>query len=126
MLIKITRQKGKVFRLWLGLVATLSLSSCYQSPVQPLGDGLIEEEKLVALMADIHLAEGYLADVAVMAEKDSLAAIYYGTIFEKHKVDSVIFDRTLENYMQNPTALAKLYEKILERLQTKDAESRKN
>jgi hypothetical protein len=124
MLIKTTARKG--FWLWLGLLVVLSLSSCYESPEQPLGEGLIEEEKLVALMADIHLAEGYLADVAIMAEKDSLAAIYYGTIFEKHKVDSVIFDRTLENYMQNPTALAQLYEKILERLQTKDAESRKN
>jgi hypothetical protein len=93
--------------------------------VQPIADGLIEEEKLVAIMADIHVAEGYLADVAIMEEKDSLAAIYYGTIFEIHKVDSVIFDRTLQNYMQNPTALAQLYEKILQLLQTKDAESRK-
>jgi hypothetical protein len=55
-----------------------------------------------------------------------VAAVYYGTIFKLHQIDSVSFEATMQNYMQNPAALARVYEKVLQELQIKDAEIRKN
>jgi hypothetical protein len=115
---------SRFFIVLLGLFLFLH-SSCYKSPTKELAEGLIAEPKLIKVLADVHLAEGFLVDVGNIQKKDSLAAVYYGTIFKLHGVDSASFAETMQNYMQNPAALARVYEKVLQELQIKDAEFHK-
>lgn len=101
----------------------LLFGGCYKAPVEPLLTGteadklLIAEEKMVDVLADVHLAEGLLMNVPNAQTKDSLARVYYGQIFRHYSVDSTQFNYTMQRYMQNPELLHGLYERILQKTQ---------
>lgn len=99
------------------LLCTMILCSCYREIEYKTAS--IEEEKMIAIMADIHLAEGQIMQYTTLTpgQRDSISAEHYQTVFKIHHVNSQDFETTMEAYMSNPEALSKLYEKVLEKLQ---------
>jgi len=93
------------------------LQACYREPVFP--DAALNKEKMISVLADIHLAEAKLAGMGnnTQAQRDSTAEVYYATIFKIHKVKAYDFNTSMNAYMQNPKALSEIYEKVLEKLQ---------
>jgi hypothetical protein len=101
----------KISYLILGLFALL-LVSC-EAEVKPL----IEDEKMVKILADIHLSE-IAAQTLTMKQKDTMIAKYYSQIMDIHEVSRADFDSTVVFLKQNPTKMAKIYEKVMERIDT--------
>jgi hypothetical protein len=79
----------------------------------------IPKEKMISVLADIHLAEAKVAGFTAISqpERDSITAVYYETIFRIYDVKAEAFDQSMNAYMQNPEELSKIYEKVLEKLQ---------
>jgi hypothetical protein len=93
------------------------LTSCYRNLNYPSAE--IPKEKMISVLADIHLAEAKVAGFTAISqpERDSITAVYYETIFRIYDVKAEAFDQSMNAYMQNPEELSKIYEKVLEKLQ---------
>ena len=93
------------------------MGSCYREPKFP--EAALDKEKMTAILADVHLAEAKLASMgnSSQGQRDSVAALYYASIFKIHKVKPEDFDNSMDAYMQNPKVLSQIYEKVLEKLQ---------
>jgi Domain of unknown function (DUF4296) len=82
--------------------------------------GIIKEEKMAALITEIHIADGSLYSVAQVP--DSLYK--YGTgkylaIFKKFDTDSVQFKKSYKYYTSNPEMLASIYDQVVINLRLK-------
>ncbi|RMF31080.1 MAG: DUF4296 domain-containing protein [Bacteroidetes bacterium] len=76
----------------------------------------LNDEQIVAILTDVHLAEAALANIGGPL-KDSLAEIYYGQVFEIHQIDQTRFD-SLMDYLQNhPVYMDSLYQRVLKRME---------
>lgn len=96
---------------YLLFLSIIFLSSCFKAiPSEP---SILSEEKLKAILKDIHLAESLLTETIDRNEKDSLARIYYAQIFHLHQVSHEDFEQSMNAYFSNPSELDLIYEKII-------------
>ena len=103
--------------IYLCLIFTVITVSCYKEP--ELSSREISDQKMIEILADVHLAEAKLTEFAAKPEvfKDSIARVYYNNIFKIHQVKGDEYDHCMNALMKNPDALSKIYEKVLEKLQ---------
>lgn len=103
-----------------GLAAILSLSvfSCSQGR-QTIP---IDEDKLVEVLIDVHVAEAAVQTLRG-ATKDSMINLYYDQICEIHAVNREEFETSMEILRNDPKRLEELYAEIMtemERQEVKD------
>ncbi len=79
--------------------------------------GVIAEEKMISLLTDIHLIDGYILNVLQDTIKPSAAGLHE-SVFKKHKTDSIQFRKSMQFYSQNPDKLRLMYEKVTANLDT--------
>ncbi len=83
-------------------------------------DSLISSEKMVHILADVHIIEAALViertEGLVKKEKPGL---YYRGIFKKYHISQSRYDENLRFYRQNPAKLSKMYDKVIEELETR-------
>lgn len=103
-------------RYFIGFLLCLCLVACRKK-----NEALpIEEEKLVSLLSDIHIAEAAMQNLAKTV-KDSMAAIYYDQIYKIHDTDKETLNKTIVLLREQPGRLSRIYSKVLEELNQKDA-----
>lgn len=85
---------------------------CSKKPPTPLP---IPEEKMIQILADVHIAEAAIAELK-QKHRDSIAPLYYDQIFTIHNVDSSLFNQTFAILQAEPHRLNKMYETVFERL----------
>jgi hypothetical protein len=95
-------------------LAVILFTGCYQ-PI-PIEKPLLSDEELIPILKDIHIAEALLTETADRRKKDSLARLYYAQIFELHKVDTIVFNQTMDAYFTDPPALDSLYQAVIDAL----------
>ena len=83
-------------------------------------DNLIEEDRFVPILVDIHLADGYLSSKPQLP--DSLS--YYGNgmyaaIFKRHEVDSAQFKKSFQYYSRHLEQMGRIYKDVVEQLTAK-------
>lgn len=102
-------------RYWSGLFFIFFFASCGKSdPKIP-----IEEEKLVKLLADVHLAEAAMQDM-YGETKDSTAHVYYQQIYHLHEVNHIIFDSSMAILRRNPSYASKVYGQVMKFLEDQE------
>jgi hypothetical protein len=88
----------------------LSFSSCQEEDAV-----LIEEEKLINVLIDMHIAEA--ASQKLYGEpKDSVINVYYDQIFDLHEVPKETFETYMEQLSTDPQQLHALYEKVIDKM----------
>lgn len=95
----------------------LFLVACRSGPVP---DRLIEEDRFVPLLVDIHLADGYLSSKSQVP--DSLGYRgngLYAAIFKKHHVDSAQFKKSFQYYSIHLEQMNRIYQAVIDRLTAK-------
>ncbi|HHM20441.1 MAG TPA: DUF4296 domain-containing protein [Bacteroidetes bacterium] len=78
----------------------------------------IEEEKLVALLSDIHVAEAGLTKISGR-EKDSIAQALYAQVFAIHQVSQTTLDSCLAILKKNPIEMERIYNKVVKNLENR-------
>lgn len=84
-------------------------------------NNLIDKEKFIPLMVDVHLADGYLAPGSQIT--DSLRYRgngLYNAIFKKYDVDSVQFKKSFQYYSYHLNDMNDIYKEVVARLQAKN------
>ncbi len=106
-------------RFLLAIFLFCSVAACNDEP-RPLR---VPEERLVLVLADIHIAEAALQ--ALRGDtKDSMSAVYYDQIYTLHKVDSAAVHQSLEQLREDPQRMKDLYDRVMERVETLGAASK--
>jgi len=92
-------------------MAAMLLSACYK-PISTQEPAL-SEEKIIAVLKDVHIAEAYLTEIPGKAQKDSLARVFYAQVFRLHDITGEEFEQSMDAYFGNPSVLDSLYEKVI-------------
>jgi len=103
------------------IMITVIFAACNETTVNPEKiEPDIQEEKMVQILKDIHLAEA-IAQSERINIKDSLLAIYYDDIYRIHNITKEDLERNLELWMNDAEVVDKLYEKIIEELSKEES-----
>ena len=81
----------------------------------------ISQKKMVDILVDVHLVEASLLGYSEEM-KDSLSQLYYGQIYEIHSISKDSFLIEMDYLKHYPDYLGKIYEKVLEEIDKREAE----
>jgi hypothetical protein len=87
------------------------------------GKPTIEEAKMAEMVTDVHIIEAYLQNVGAK-QRDSVKTVLYQELFDIYKIDTTEFYKNQRIYYNNPEAVEKLYEEVLNNLAEKDNPSK--
>ncbi len=108
----------QIFILSFLFIIALSFVGCKEEKPEPLP---FEEEKIIAILLDVHLAEAAIQSLGKVM-KDSMSSVYYDQICIIHDIKRGEFDSLLETLRTRPDDLKNLYQKMLERIEIKEKE----
>ena len=90
---------------------------------------IIDEEKMVSLLVETHLADALLAkDPATVDQKRDKALYVYPSVLEKYGITRAQMDSSVAYYIRNPKIFVRIYDKtvkVLER-RAEDAKGKEN
>jgi hypothetical protein len=101
------------------LILTLTLSFSCSTDEQP--EGLLSEDKIVAVLVDIHMAEGIVS--ALPIPYDSSMKIYpllEKEVFQKHQVSDSVFMNSFEYYLRDTKVMERIYSRTIDSLAVKE------
>lgn len=83
---------------------------------------LVPEEKMAAVLLDIHLLEGKVNEMHLGSVDSSLVVYNYleKKIFKKHQIDSAAFNQCLAAYLREPKQFKRLYQKVTNQINSLD------
>lgn len=100
--------------LILHCILSLALVSCAKNKTP---EGILNEDKMVELLVDIHLAEGLVSTFPIHYDSSRvLYPLFEKEIFEKHQVPDSVFRKSLEYYMRDAKTMDRLYARTLDSL----------
>lgn len=75
---------------------------------------LIQKEKFVQVLADIHIADALMMEERLYdQELNNNKLSYYNYIYAKHNISRPLFDSTVQFYIQHPAQYDKVYDLVL-------------
>lgn len=102
---------------WLMIGVVILAASCSLIPADD-GD-IIERNKFVDVLVDIHLADAIIAEKGYRVVSDSLIiGQYYDDVMKKHSISRKEFDNTIEYYTSKGLEYKHVYNDVVEKLTT--------
>ncbi|MEI6173768.1 MAG: DUF4296 domain-containing protein [Bacteroidota bacterium] len=84
-------------------------------------DSLISPEKMIHILADIHVIEaGLVVERNDRVDSKVAAAMYYEGIFKKYHISRNRYDANLKHYSQSPSELSKMYDKVIREIEIRE------
>ncbi len=117
-----------------GCLIAMLLSACHPSSefeitsdtFKNLPDTVLEVDKMIDIMTDIHLAEAWvIEDNNDTISKNAQLASYYEEIFLNHQITSDHYKRSYNFYADRPYMMNYIYQRITEKLNLMESENRK-
>ena len=99
--------------IFLGLVILMACNT-NKAP-----ENIIERNKMVNVLADMHLADAVLAKVDNQDTMLMMASSKYYFIFKKYQIDSAKFTNSLKYYNNEPDEFIKMYAEVVDSLNAK-------
>lgn len=95
---------------------TLTFTACDRTP-----DGVIPRSEMAPLMADIHTAESVVDTERRVFSSDSMRQVLKQSVLAAHGYDVAAFDSSLMYYGRNIDEYSKLYDDVIEILESRVA-----
>jgi hypothetical protein len=103
-----------VKRLFAITCSFLLLFSCNN---QDTPKNLLSEDKMVSVLADIHLTEGIASAMPVSYDSSQvLYTLMEKDVFVKHQVSDSLFTESMRYYLQYPGIMDKIYARVIDTL----------
>ncbi len=95
----------------------LIFSACSGSDSPP--KGLLSEEKMAAVLTDIHISEARVSNLKIGSMDSSLLVFQRmeENIWKKHKVDTLKYKESYAFYVSHPEQMERIYEKVIKKLE---------
>ena len=110
-----------MMRKYLFVCLMLVTFACVEAPKPP--EGTISKEKMVKILMDIHIAEAKVGRLSLRSV-DSSKLLFRRMelkIFKKHNVDTAIYRKSFEFYLQNTTYLDEIYAATVDSLSYRES-----
>lgn len=99
----------------------LFVTSC--SFFVPKEEGVIDEEKFIDVLVDIHFADAVIIVKGYRHSNDSTTIdLFYDDVLKKHNISRNALNKTINYYSKNINEYDRLYDKVLENLTKKQVE----
>jgi hypothetical protein len=113
----------RIKRNFIIILISLAFFSC-SKPVVEEPEVLIQEEKMIDMLVDIHLAE---ATFNARRHRDSLvmksnSANFYYSILDKYQVPDSVFEQSFVFYVSQPRKFEKMYRQAMNKLNEMEQE----
>lgn len=90
------------------------LGACGESRVP---DGVLSEDKMVEVLIDIHMAEGYVSSFPIHYDSSRrLYPLFETEVFRKHQVPDSVFVESLVYYMRDTRLMNRIYARTIDSL----------
>ncbi|MFD2037124.1 DUF4296 domain-containing protein [Belliella marina] len=90
------------------------LYACENRNIPP---GILDEDKMVSVLIDIHLAEGFVSTFPVNYDSSrTLYPMFEHEVFKEHNVADSVFHKSLEFYLANPKMIDRIYARAIDSL----------
>ncbi len=101
-------------------VFVLGISACETEEQPP--SGLISEDKMASILADIHIAEARVTSLQLRSLDSSVMVFeqLQNQIWKKHQVDTTLYYKSYTFYTSNPAYLTKIYEEVEKKLEGRE------
>lgn len=97
--------------------AFLLFAGCKSTP-----KGVLSEEKMVAVFADIHVAEGRLKTVGIFGDSaKKMAPVLYDQVYKSHQTTREEFIASYQYYQSQPEKFEKLMDKVITEVSKKES-----
>lgn len=95
------------------------LSACGGKKLKNIPEDIIERDKMVDILTDIHLSDAVLTTKKYQTSKHEYQIQgYYTYLYEKHGYTRAEIDSSIAFYSKYPNAYSELYDDVLEKLST--------
>ncbi|MCK8491431.1 DUF4296 domain-containing protein [Spirosoma sp. RP8] len=108
--------------IWMGLAMLyLSLLQGCQPPEDKRPDNLIPEERMVAILTEVHILEARVGRMGLRSTDSSNVAYHHleKQIFRKFKVDTAAYSKSYAYYAAHPRAMETIYQQVVDNLKKK-------
>lgn len=99
--------KMKVFKILIFLVTLFYACEPDNKPKD-----LIEEKKMILLMTDLHIMDGYMSTIIYNDTTKRNTKNLYATIYKTHKTTQKSYEESLKYYSRKPALLDTMYNKV--------------
>lgn len=110
------------FKTGIALLTLFSVffSACSEDEKPP--KGTLPEEKMAAILTDIHLAESRVNRLQLKSLDSSLMIFnrLKSDIWKKHKVDTTAYRESYNYYMSHPEQMTTIYEKVNKKIEDRE------
>lgn len=80
-------------------------------------EGLVSEDKMVEILIDIHLTEGFVQALPIPYDSSKkLYPILEQQIFEKHDVPDSVYIKSLQYHLKDAKFMERIYERAIDSL----------
>lgn len=109
--------KTKLFISISSIFLFLMACNSFQEVEKEIPEGIIVEDKMVLVLADMQIAEAYLSDIRSTSKrlKDS-TLLYYKKVYNKYGISKSEFEKSLIYYKEDLQNLEQIYTKVVVRL----------
>lgn len=103
------------------IIAILPILFMYagcDKPAVEKPENLINEKKMIGMLAEIHLAEAAYTNLRhkdSLVEKSSRANFYY-SVLNKYQIPDTVFEKSLLYYASQPRNFEKMYRQVMNQL----------
>jgi hypothetical protein len=116
---------GKYKKILLPFLLLIIIFSCNSNRMK-VPDYVVDEDKLVPLLVDIHLTDALLnKERKPQKEKYDKALMMYPSVLLKHNINRADFDSTIRFYSKYPEEFALIYDEVLRELSMREGDIQK-
>ncbi len=101
-------------KLIYGFILT-ALIACSGREKMKVPKDVLPRQEMVAVLTDIHLVEGAKLGRKIMGDT-VLVDVYFEKVYEKHHLTKEDFERSFDFYSTYPDEMDKMYEQVIENL----------
>lgn len=115
--------KNSLFQIKMWIFISLLITSCKSATVEK-PESLIDEQTMIEILADIHLAESafsHLRHQDSLVEKSSSVDFYY-SVLDKYQLQDSVFEKSLVFYASQPRKFEKMYRQTMNKLSEMEQE----
>lgn len=105
----------KIFQILLFLLVFV-VAAC-DKPIVPKPEHLIHQDKMIDMLADIHLAEATYNRYRSDTSRTHFTSVdFYYSVLAKYEVPDSVFEKSFLYYASEPKNFEKMYRKVLSKL----------
>ena len=90
----------------------LIITVCFYACKPGIPKDIIQPDKMQQVLIDIHLVDGYVSTLPGIDTAKKVGSSYYKGIYDKFKIDSALYNNSLNYYYKHPDVMKKMYDSI--------------